>query len=636
MLTTKNQAQFSAKDKKVQMLSHCAMCPAIYFFVIGLIMQNWLFPWNSAIFPIGVMDGDVAFNQTYSSVWNVMEYQPCNADNDEADGKKCMEQLLHPVLKTKAAGTKTKVEERGDWFECDLPGKCHMRFMITEEARSTGMYWMGLGVAVIYSFVSKAHYAARAMSGMHLFMAVYCLIHAFVVIFQFMDADMQFVPYLYRKGGAMVWPIITGLVLLAMCVVNIVCMVLGMNRAAELTANARAANVASSGLVCGPMGSPEWKAFDGATKGKQFLSSCSLCCLGLWAITPCFYFTWLYVGGVTYMYSTAGDTSQWVHENASISTGHTFLYNGGYMKMKKITENGESRKVEDCTGRHRENAFRLDTGLKMSASSTEGTEFGIGGGSSSGSSQQQQTDVCADGTCNPPCTNLMSESATRITCCGCGSGDSDTGQSNQCFSNSAIFSTPGFTCPARRQLQAVDLKIYQMEHQECSGPSEDMGEEWYWTSTTEGKKADYELAYHQIRIHAKLNGAFLWATMISCFFTVIRGSTYASRSVSGVHLMYGILSILYIFQMLMWHMAPDMNYVPQYWRDGAVLNTINAVISGGIGIGLHFAAFVLGIFKVREVENNTGSAMAAPPAAANASLPPQFEEAPKEEVAETA
>jgi len=129
--------------------------------------------------------------------------------------------------------------------------------------------------------------------------------------------------------------VITALIFIVMGVLNIVAMAMGMSRAGELTANARAANVASSGLVCGPMGSPEWKAMDGGNKGKQIVSSAGLLCLGIYLLVPALYFSWLYVGGVTFMYYTSGDTANMWHENATMATGHTFMFNDGLNSVIK-------------------------------------------------------------------------------------------------------------------------------------------------------------------------------------------------------------------------------------------------------------------------------------------------------------
>merc|ERR1719262_1325869 len=93
------------------------------------------------------------------------------------------------------------------------------------------------------------------------------------------------------------------------------------------------------------MGSPEWKAMDGGNKGKQIVSSAGLLCLSIYLLVPALYFSWLYVGGVTFMYYTSGDTANLWHENATMAQGHMFMFNGGLnseVKCKTCGDNGGS------------------------------------------------------------------------------------------------------------------------------------------------------------------------------------------------------------------------------------------------------------------------------------------------------
>ena len=53
---------------------------------------------------------------------------------------------------------KMSVRERADYYECDLPG-CHMRFMIQEQAREGGIYFLAVGAACWFSLIARTHYA---------------------------------------------------------------------------------------------------------------------------------------------------------------------------------------------------------------------------------------------------------------------------------------------------------------------------------------------------------------------------------------------------------------------------------------------------------------------------------------------
>lgn len=351
MLTTNNAAAMSAKDKQQQMLSHVALCPALYLFLMGVISMQFLMPWNAATFVGNSGDWDMMTNSTYQQAWTQYEHQPCSSDEVKVDGKNCVDQIFHPVKEyedeTSGGVTYPKVKSRGDWWNCDLPSHCHMRYMYQEEARNAGIYYIGMGVMAIYALVSKSHYAARATSGLNLFLAVYCILHALALITTYsgmMDRDEQMVPWMYRQAAGRTVTMISALIFLAFGVLNIVSMVFGMMRAGELTANARAANVASSGLVA-QFGTAEFNAMDGGNKGKQTVSTAGMCCLGLWVLIPCFYFTWIWSYGVTFKYMGAGDLSNIIHENATLEQGAEFMYNL-YPKTKKVDGNDQL----DCDG----------------------------------------------------------------------------------------------------------------------------------------------------------------------------------------------------------------------------------------------------------------------------------------------
>jgi hypothetical protein len=427
------------------------------------------------------------------------------------------------------------------------------------------------------------------------------LLHAFVLLFQYYDSDFHFVPYMYRQNMAMGVSVITALIFIVMGVLNIVAMAMGMSRAGELTANARAANVASSGLVCGPMGSPEWKAMDGGNKGKQIVSSAGLLCLGIYLLVPALYFSWLYVGGVTFMYYTSGDTANMWHENATMATGHTFMFNGNdglnsVIKCKTCTGTETKNccpsdtqcadwsdpstcvttvdtkfEYPDCVGKYGVNRIKFDTGIKRKG--TVGFQT-----------------VCKAGT----------ETCDNSGNCG---------------------------CTAANQVLAQE-KYIDSEKQECNGPTDKSGEEYFMRFGLE--TPDTWHVSHILRVHAKLGGAFIWATVITGFFSVIRGASYAARSVSGLSLGMGVLGIFWIIQALCWFVFPDSHYVPQYWRDNANVAFAEGLFDGLIVAGLNLAGFAVGIAKVKEVEN---AGPAAPAAPMDGVMPNAEAEAPKEETA---
>lgn len=593
MLTTNNQAAFSAKDKQNQMLSHISMCPGIYLLAMGLMSLQFLYPYWAATFPLASGDMDTMMNQTYTATYHAIEFGPCTVDEKKADGKKCLAQSLHPILENELKGTTVEVKTRGDYYNGDLPSD-HMNFMINEQARSAGQFFIGIGAACVYSFISKAHYAARAQSGLHLFLAVYCLLHAFVLLFQYYEMDFHFVPYLYRQNMAMGVNVIAALIFIAMGVLNIVSMAMGLKRAGELSANARAANVASSGLVL-QVGSPEWKAADGGNKGKQAVSTVGVLCPAVLLCGPLFYFSWLYVGGVTFMYMTAGDTSNmfW-HENATMATGHMFMFNGGFMSRTKCKTSGNENL---CTCRNYENY---------------------------GTPQMRCTQWDTTQT-YPDCTGWFSNTQIKF----------DTGLKRKGLIGHDT-TCPGTetngVCSVPRVLQQE--KIIMSEPQECNGPSDKIGEEHFFTHEYETPSTG--LVKHVIRVHAKLGGAFIWATVISCLFSIATGASFAARSVSGFSLGLGVVGILYLVEVLALYMYPDSHYVPQYWRDGNTISLVQGLLYAGLMAGLNLAGFAVGIGKVGEVEKAAGAAPAE--AAPAAEAPPQAAAEPEtpKETAETA
>jgi hypothetical protein len=553
MLTTNNAAAMSANDKRNQMMSHVALCPALYLFLMGVISLQFLFPWNAATFVGNSGDWDMATNSTYQQAYVQWEHQPCASDEVKMDGKNCVDQIFHPykeftLEETTATGQYQKVKTRGDWWNCDLPSNCHMRYMYQEEARNAGIYYIGMGVMAIYALISKSHYAARSTSGLHLFVAVYSILHALALVTTYsglMDRDEQMVPYLYRQHAARTITMVSALIFLLFGVFNIVVMVFGMMRAGELTANARAANIASSGLVA-QFGTAEFGAMDGGNKGKQTVSTAGMCCLGLWVLIPCLFFTWIWSYGVTFRYYGSGDMSNLFHENATWAQGAEFMYNL-YPKTKKVDGND----VEDCDGLG-ESSLLLDTGLKKTgdvwpASGSGGIDWPLCGTSSSGSNVQSVSDSFE-------CTRTGSNECTRNAACS--SYDAVAGQHCICMlweesgdvTNCGTSSTTGPStgttgpCTGARRLQAekgevrsfpkanVDRRrlsslryqtfilgandaIHYVEPQKCKGIHKDFGAENFHNFNDDGPV--WMIAYHTVRQQAKFSGAFYWATAIA-------------------------------------------------------------------------------------------------------------------------
>lgn len=344
MLTTQQWAQFSAADKRNTWISCCALCPGILLFVTGLIGFHAVLPWNAGVISAASSgDFDQILNQTYSEVVNLWDLYPSDSDrNYRTSGQSfTLSQDYHVATEyhrptcTASGCAGTRVKTREDFYDRDLPGD-HMRFMIQEQAREGGIYFLAVGATCIFSMIYRTHYAARATSGLHLFLAVYCALHAFVFLKQSLfDSEGEWAPYMFTTGASMTVQIIIAIEFTIFSVLNIVSMVLGMMRAGELTANARAANIAGSGLVAGPIGSPEWKAMNGGGKGKQVVSSAGLCCTAFVLFGPIFYFSWWNVSGVTFMYYTSGDFDM-AWENGTYSHGTTLMYNKYYAKTKKV------------------------------------------------------------------------------------------------------------------------------------------------------------------------------------------------------------------------------------------------------------------------------------------------------------
>jgi len=173
--------------------------------------------------------------------------------------------------------------------------------------------------------------------------------------------------------------------------------------------------------------------------------------------------------------------------------------------------------------------------------------------------------------------------------------------------------------------------IHFSEFQKCKGIHKDFGAENFMNYNDDGPV--FLIAYHTIRQQAKFSGAFYWATAIAGFFSVIRGASFAARSVSGLSLGFAVVGALYILQSFMRWFAPDYNKVPQYFRDDETFALVFGVVFGGIAFALNLVGFIVGIGKTKEVE---GAAPAAAPAAMDeptpeASMPPQADaEAPAE------
>jgi len=166
--------------------------------------------------------------------------------------------------------------------------------------------------------------------------------------------------------------------------------------------------------------------------------------------------------------------------------------------------------------------------------------------------------------------------------------------------------------------------------------STDIGKDFYQNDNDDGPV--WMVAYHTIRQQAKMSGAFYAATMIACFFSVLRGASFAARSVSGLSLGFAVVGLLMMLQSIMLWYAPDYNKVPQYFRDDTTVATLFGLVFGGIVFALNLVGFIVGIMKTKEVE---GAAPAAAPAAAaeptpEASMPPQAEAADAEAPMESA
>jgi len=434
-----------------------------------------------------------------------------------------------------------------------------------------------------------------------------------------------------------------------------------MMRAGELTANARAANIASSGLVA-QFGTAEFNAMDGGNKGKQTVSTAGMCCLGLWVLVPCFYFTWIWSYGVTFKYYGSGDLSNLWHENATIDQGAEYMYNL-YPKNKKVDGN----EVFDCDGLGA-SELKLDTGLKRtgtlwSSSGSGGISFPYCGTATSGPSG-------ADAGLNIECTV---SGATCVRSADCVTFDAVNGQACLCnlcnsFTDCSIVGTMSFTGPSsttrrldaapaplpenvkqsvpRRQMSAISYStsvigpesaIVFGEFQKCKGIHKDFGAEWFMNENDDGPV--FMVAYHTIRQQAKFSGAFYWATAIAAFFSIGRGASFAARSVSGLSLGFAVVGALYILQSCIRWFAPDYTKVPQYFRDDETIALLVGLLFGGIAFALNLVGFIVGIGKTKEVE---GAAPAAAPAAMDeptpeASMPPQAEadaEAPMESAKE--
>lgn len=577
MLTTKNLPK---EEKTKQLISDMALCPFIFFMVNSLYTCYFLFPWNAQVAsaPISA-NHNIAMNTTHFAAHEAWYTAPVGYADDECKEKKwgrvACYQTYFPVVKIELKGEKATVKERADNRQSDLPG-AHLRFMIQEQARDDGIYKLGVGVAAVFSIAMKTHYAARAVSGLHLFAAVYLALEAFVFFHQtWVDPDMHYAPYTYRTTAATVWQ--TGCTLLfgTLSLLNLVAFVGGLQAAGKLTEAARKADESgkTSGLIAGPSGSVEFKNFTGKEKGVQVASAVGICAPAVLFLLPlCFLvlpsaiWSWYDVSAVASRYTglhgaPCGITQEYKGENATLAWGRQIMINSHSDVFAKQT------KTMYCDSY--DNSFSPPACITFSESSEPDCKV----------SMVLETDI-----------KLKKNSAETVAQ-GC--------QYGACESSD---------------------KYTEYEAQDCKGPNKDLGKQ--------GHAGDnlYMRAFYLVKLHAKLAGAWQTATVVVGIWTLARGTHFAARAMSGMNIGFAVIALLWLLQQFSWAFAPNFNYVPKLWRDSVYTSMPPNVLFHLVMAGANIYATLEGMKKAKEIEGDAKPADADAPNDQGVNAPPQATE----------
>lgn len=550
MLTAKNVPK---EDKTKQLLSDLAMAPALAFLVFGLYGLHFLFPWNAGVGPhtSSSLDTKLMFNQTHPQVWTQWHTQPVGEDNADNKEGKGIFQEYNPIVQVSKKADHVVVEERGDYSECDTY-VCHMRFMTQEQARDGGIFYVAFGLVGAYTLAVQTHYAARAVSGLHLLFAVALGLKCFVFVHQvWINPDMHYTPFTFRSNRAAVVPTLYAVFFGVCMCLNAAAFAVGLVDAGKLTAAARGKDESgkSSYLVAGPFGSPEWKSMNGGEKGKQIASSVGLLIPVVIFFASVFYMPWYSIHGVTFRYTGVHalglSFDQWLppfRENATSAWGAQITHNSGYWATK--VEKQQNCNICDGTDNYEIEVTRPQCQWK--------------------DARIIETDLKLKKPKSLPEGESMDNAAYGYS--NFGSGD----------------------------------KYVAYEMQDCKRPDrkqlEKFGEQGNINDNTWHRTA------HLVRLHARVAGCWQTATVVAGLFSLIRGAHYAARAASGINLGFGVAAVLWILQQLLWAFLPGFSYVPKTWRDAWYITFPLCVVIFAVMAGANFWATAEGLKKVKEAE----------------------------------
>ena len=308
MLTHGGYATLEKEEKTKQLTSDLAVLPFVMMLVLGTWFLQPVMPWNGAVVgSLGLVSSgnlQMNYNQTHTAVYEQWRSEPSGVDNEDSKDSKPIGQKYHPIVQIEeknrnANGAYSVVLERADWRECDLPS-CHLRFMIQEQARDSGIFYIGMGVAALFSLIMKTHYAARATAGLHTFAFFFLFINAYVFAKQafWPDSSDSYAPHIYRTTSAKVFALILALVFVLFGALNLLAALQGEQKEKEITEQKRKEDATgrTSGLKAGPSGSVEWKSFTGKEKGVQVASGAGLCAVAVILAVPAFLYPTFYYG----------------------------------------------------------------------------------------------------------------------------------------------------------------------------------------------------------------------------------------------------------------------------------------------------------------------------------------------------